>query len=152
LYLVVENVSLGDIDHTMMRCIGIAILSLAMGACSTGRAAEAPEREVVVWHQLGAWSGHGNMQTESFLIETGALRVRWETRNEQVKDIGRLRLILQSSVSGRPLQVAAEQQGVGHGEAYVPEGSRPAYVLIESADIDWSFTVEEGIVGTVKAS
>jgi hypothetical protein len=102
----------------------------------------------VSWHRLGSWSGHGNTQTESFLFESGALRVRWETLNEQSGRTGKFRLVLQSAVSGRQLAVPAEQRGVGKGESYVSENPHQAYVLIESSDIDWSFTVDEGVVGT----
>jgi hypothetical protein len=102
----------------------------------------------VVWRRLGSWSGTGNTQTESFLFESGALRVRWETLNERTGHVGKFRLILQSAVSGRQLAVAADQRGVGKGESYVSEPPHQAYVLIESSDVDWSFTVDEAVIGT----
>ena len=76
--------------------------SLGAGSCKSESRSRAREKEVVVWHTLGSWSGHGNAQTESFASDTGALRVRWDTRTEVVKDAGIFRLTVQSPVSGRP--------------------------------------------------
>ena len=124
----------------------VAVILLGAVGC---RAEAKPEPEQgVSWHRLGSWSGHGNTQTESFVFESGALRVRWETLNEQSGRTGKFRLVLQSAVSGRQLAVPAEQRGVGKGESYVSESPHQAYVLIESSDVDWSFTVDEGVVGT----
>jgi hypothetical protein len=129
-----------------MRRARVLIFVLAVAGC---RAQAKPEpNHDVAWRRLGSWSGHGNTQTESFLFESGALRVRWETLNEQRGRTGKFRLVLQSAVSGRQLAVPAEQRGVGKGESYVSESPHQAYVLIESSDVDWSFTVDEGVVGT----
>jgi hypothetical protein len=105
-------------------------------------------QELVVWRALGSWSGTGNAQTETFVSESGSLRLRWQTRNGGSNDNGDFKLILQSSVSGRALAVAADHRGIGSGESFVPETPRPMYVLVESADLDWSFSVDEGFVGT----
>jgi hypothetical protein len=109
----------------------------------------APNAEVA-WHRIGSWSGRGNTQTESFLYESGALRVRWETTNEQSGRTGQFRLILASAVSGRQLAVPADQRGVGKGESLVAEIPHQAYFVIESSDIDWSFTIDEGTIGTTR--
>ena len=122
-----------------------------MSACSCHRAAEKQSEPDVAWHPLGSWSGRGNTQTESFLFETGSLRVRWETRNEPSGRTGRFRLILESAVSGRQLAVAADQRGIGKGESYIAEISHQAYVVIESSDVDWSFSIDEGTIGTTNA-
>lgn len=122
-------------------------LAVAIGAALLASACGTPpspaRKEVVVWKRLGEWSGHGNAQTESFLGLTGALRIGWRTKNEAPGRAGTLRLILQSAVSGRPLQEAVNQNGPGEGMAYVAEDPRIFYILVESADVDWSFTVEE---------
>jgi hypothetical protein len=55
---------------------------------------------------------------------------------------------LLSAVSGRQLVVAADQRGVGKGETYLSETPHQAYMLIESSDVDWSFSVDEGTIGT----
>ncbi len=78
--------------------------------------------------------------------------MQWETRSTDRNDAERFRLTLQSAISGRPLAVAADHRGVGSGEALVPETPRAMYAFVESAAIDWSFTVEEGVVGTLPAS
>ncbi len=139
-----------------MRCpsfhlapIGLVVVIAA--SCTSRPAPPATQAETVVWHRLGSWSGRGDAQTESFQSDSGALRVRWETRSTDRNDAERFRLTLQSAISGRPLAVAADQRGAGSGEALVPETPRAVYVFVESAAIDWSFTVEEGIVGTVPA-
>lgn len=128
----------------------LIVFSVLFASCTPRLVPDAKRQQVVEWRTMGSWSGHGNIQTESFLIDSGALRIRWETLNEQSGHAGKFRLILQSAVSGRQLAVAAEQGGIGKGESYVSEGSRQAYVLVESSDIDWSFTVDEGVVGTIK--
>jgi hypothetical protein len=100
------------------------------------------------WRKLGSWSGRGSEQTESFLVESSVVRVRWETRNEPSAGKGTFRLTFHSAVSGRELAVAADHRGSGRGEFYIPEEPRPAYFIVESEDLDWSFSVEEGVRGT----
>jgi outer membrane biogenesis lipoprotein LolB len=125
---------------------------LVAGSCTSRPSPPAQHDDVVVWHKLGAWSGRGDAQTGSFQSDSGALRVRWETRGIDRHDGERFRLTLQSAISGRPLAVAADQQGAGSGEALVPETPRAMYAFVESADVDWSFTVEEGVAGTLPES
>ena len=87
------------------------------------------------------------MQTEGF-IGNGSLRVIWETRNEAAPNTGTFEVTVHSGVSGRPLVQAVEQRGVGRGTAYVSEDPRDFYLLVESSNLDWSVTVEEGIAAT----
>lgn len=119
-----------------------------MSAFACQKSTEKHREPEVAWRRLGSWSGTGNTQTESFIFESGALRVRWATSNERSGHVGTFKLILQSAVSGRQLAVAADQRGVGKGESFVSEPPHQAYVLIESSDIDWSFTVDEAVIGT----
>jgi hypothetical protein len=64
-----------------------------------------------------------------------------------------LKLVVESAISGRSIAIAADQRGVGRGESVVAEDSTsPVYVLVESSDVDWSFSVEEGLVATKPAS
>ena len=128
--------------------LGLVLLSAV--ACQ--RPSEKPREPEVAWHRLGSWSGRGNTQTESFLYESGALRVRWETTNEQSGRTGQFRLILASAVSGRQLAVPADQRGVGKGESFVAEIPHQAYIVIESSDVDWSFTIDEGTIGTKRGA
>jgi hypothetical protein len=74
--------------------------------------------------------------------------VRWQTRNPSPGG-GTFKLTFLSAVSGRELAVAADHHGAGSGEFYIPEEPRPAYFFVESENLDWSFSVDEGVAGTV---
>jgi hypothetical protein len=106
------------------------------------------QEEVVAWKNLGEWSGRGNAQTETFVGLTGALRMRWRTKNESPGGRGTFRLILQSAISGRDLHETVDATGPGEGTAYVAEDPRSFQISVESVNLDWSFTVEEAIFGT----
>src|ERR1700734_2767348 len=81
---------------------------------------QAPET-IVVWHKIGEWSGHGDVetQTESFDIETGDVRVKWRASNEKAPGKGRLNVEVHSAVSGRVLDTPIDNKGVGEDIAYV---------------------------------
>ena len=116
------------------------------------RAAPAPEqatRDVVVWREVGSWSGQGSAQTGSFSSETGSLRVRWETKGERTPGAGTFEVTLHSAVSGRPLLPAVDHKGEGRDVVYLHEDPRVFYFEVVSANLDWSMTVEEGIQATV---
>ena len=116
------------------------------GSCLTGSCSAPPaepRKEVVIWKQLGSWSGRGNAQTESFVGLTGSLRMRWRTTHEDPEGQGRFKLILQSAISGRALQEPVDHEGPGEGTAYAADDPRVFHILVESANLDWSFTVEE---------
>lgn len=127
-----------------------ALAALAAGGCRAG--ADQPPKTpepTVAWHQLGAWSGRGNLQTESFTSDTGALRVRWET-TPQAGDVvsaasGAFRLTAHSAISGRPLQEVVDHTGVGSGVGYVQQDPHVFYVVVDSSHMNWKFTVEEAI-------
>jgi hypothetical protein len=127
---------------------GVAVLVLLASACEAPPP-KAVQEEVVAWKNLGEWSGRGNAQTESFVGLTGSLRMRWHTKNEAPEGGGTFRLTLNSAISGRPLQETVDEKGPGEGTAYAAEDPRAFYVLVESANLDWSFTVEEAIFGSV---
>jgi hypothetical protein len=131
------------IHHSLTIPVAAALLAVACGA----PAPQPVQEHVVAWKNLGEWSGRGNSQTESFIGLTGSLRMRWRTKNEAPEGNGTFRLILQSAISGRPLQETVDQKGPGEGTAYAAEDPRAFYVLVESANLDWSFTVEEAIFG-----
>jgi hypothetical protein len=124
-----------------------AAAALLATACGAPPSKPVP-KEVVIWKNLGAWSGRGNAQTESFLGLTGALRMHWQTKNEDHEGTGTFRLILQSAISGRALQEPVDEKGLGEGTAYVAEDPRVFYMSVESANLDWSFTVEEALFGS----
>jgi hypothetical protein len=131
--------------------IAIVASVLAGGACRS-QPKPATKREVVVWHAIGSWSGQGNTQTGSFTDDSGAMRVRWETRKESSPGQGTFQLSLHSAISGRPLAMAVDQHGVGRGSAEIQEDPHVAYMVVESANIEWAFTLEEAVGGTVEAS
>src|SRR5436190_15134096 len=116
-------------------CI-LAAFALASASCT--RNAPTPRKETVVWRPLGSWSGRGPVQTDSFLSDTGSLRLRWDTRNETAPGAGVFRVTLHSEVSGRPLLVAVDSRGTGHDVAYVSEDPRPFFLDVESANVDWT--------------
>jgi hypothetical protein len=139
----------------------VGLLPLAAAGCVIFPAAEAeagkpqPHRqqaEGVVWQPLGTWAGSGSTQSESFIGNSGAFRVRWEAReaSEAGAAAGELRVTLHSAVSGRPIVTAVDVRGAGQGESIVSDDPRVYYVQVDSANLDWRFTVEEGVFGTVK--
>ncbi len=125
----------------------LVLLLAPSSACSHP---PAPVKQATIWQKLGQWSGHGNLQTESFVGSTGYLRVTWETSHEIAPGAGRFKLTVGSSISGRPLAVLVNAQGVGHDVAYLNEEARTFYALVESSNVDWKFTVEEGFPATVE--
>jgi hypothetical protein len=102
-----------------------------------------------VVRDLGAWQGRGS-QTIGVVSESGRLRVRWETRNETTPGSGTFRLSLHSAVSGRPIQLLADSRGESHGAAEVIEDPRPYHFMVESTNLDWSFSVEEIVAASPK--
>src|SRR5262245_46766608 len=143
----VANKPLARRRVTRLAVIAPVAAALLTGACGPPPPKPA-QKEVVVWKNLGEWSGRGNAQTESFIGLTGALRMRWRTKNEAPDGAGAFKLILQSAISGRALQEAVDETGPGEGTAYVAEDPRAYYISVESANLDWSFTVEEAIFGS----
>ncbi len=115
--------------------------------CSIACHTEAPPRaqDITVWRKIGSWTGRTLLQTESFIGDTGAFRVHWRTFNESAPGAGRFRVVLHSSVSGRPLLVAVEHRGVGRDISYVNEDPREFFIVVESQHLEWSVTVEEAV-------
>ena len=127
----------------------LVVCATLAGACHKAPPEPSKDEEVVVWKQLGSWSGHGNSQTESFVGLTGSLRFHWRTTHEDPKGRGRFKLVLQSAISGRDLQEPVDHQGPGEGTAYAADDPRVFHVSVESAGIDWTFSVAEAAFGTV---
>ncbi len=147
------NARRGELAAPHGRCMTQPVVAVAVAAALLTSACAAPspkpvEKEVVVWKNLGEWSGRGNAQTESFIGLTGALRMHWRTKNEAPKGAGTFRLILQSAISGRALQEPVDEKGPGEGTAYAADDPRAYYITVESANLDWSFTVEEALFGS----
>ena len=73
------------------------------------------------------------------------MRVQWKTINEVTPGAGTFRLTINSSISGRPLFTAVDRRGTGSDVAYVQEDPRVFFAVVDSANLDWSFTVEEAV-------
>ncbi len=97
------------------------------------------------WRVVGTWSGRGNTQTGSFDVATGALRLRWETRNDGSQGAGTFRVSLHSAISGRWLQTVADVRGTGSDAVYLEDEPRLSYLVIESQNVEWTATLEEAV-------
>jgi hypothetical protein len=92
--------------------------------------------------ELGSWSGAGN-STLGFASESGSFRITWKTTNLDAARPGEFQLTLRSGISGRPLQVIADQHGTGSGSAEFGDDPRLYEFLVESAGAEWSVSVQE---------
>jgi hypothetical protein len=122
---------------------------LLIPACSSEqiRLTDEPPLSVVAWKHLATWSGRASIQTETFLSDTGVFRINWEAKNESAPGKGTLRVAFRSGDSGRVIIDAVNQKGVGKSSAEVGDMVRWYYLSIDAADVDWSVTVEEPIMG-----
>jgi hypothetical protein len=96
-----------------------------------------------IWQRLGTWSGHGQLQTESFNGDSGALRIRW-TASHSTSD-GTFQLTVHSAISGRPMGVVVDHAGDGDGTAYFTDDPHVFFAVVDSKDLDWTFTVEQPV-------
>jgi hypothetical protein len=124
--------------------LAVASVVLVTGACGSGYTAvqKPPAHE---WKRVGSWSGRGDRQTESFTSDTGGFRVHWETKNEAPSGGGRLTVVFRSGDSGRDIIDAVDAHGVGRGIEEVGDRPRWYFLTIESANVDWTVTVEEPV-------
>ncbi len=129
-----------------MKVVWAAAAAIMMLGCSSHPPPPAG-REVVIWKEVGSWSGRGNFQSETFTSDTGGFRVRWETKNERVAGAGTMKVIFRSGDSGRPIIEAVDVRGVGRDVEEVADNVRWYYLTIESANIDWSVSVDERLRG-----
>ena len=134
----------------LWRALIVVALASTCAACRRHDAAPPGKTPQIIWRAVGAWSGHGNRQTESFTRDTGALRVRWETTpTAGASGEAMFRLTAHSAISGRVLQQGVDERGAGSGVDYVSQDPHVFYLSVESAGLDWKFSVEEGIAGEV---
>jgi hypothetical protein len=138
------------IECAVSRLLAVGLVAVALASACGPRANPKPQSSApgVAWRPLGSWSGRGNLQTESFTSETGALRVRWETKQakaDAAQPPSMFRLNAHSAISGRLLQQVVEQAGAGNGVGYVQQDPHVFYVVVESNQLSWAFTVEEAI-------
>src|SRR6188508_3223657 len=116
--------------------------ALAGLAACTQKPSE-PQQIVAVTRPVGSWQGHGTATVGDVPSETGRFRITWTTSNESPAGTGVFKLTLRSAVSGRTLGIVADHKGIGTGTAEYDEGPRTYDFLVESANVDWSFKVEE---------
>jgi hypothetical protein len=139
------------IELTARHLLAIGLVAATVTSCARdSRSDQKPQDAArgVVWRPLGSWSGRGSLQTESFTSETGALRVRWETKLPKADSPpapGVFRLNAHSAISGRLLQQVVDQAGAGKGVGYVQQDPHVFYVVVESNQLSWTFTIEEAI-------
>ena len=132
--------------QTLKRALFGLVAGLFLISCGPQQAPQ-PE-SVVVWKPIGAWSGRGDKQTETFTSDTGGFRVHWETTKEAPAGGGRLRVVFRSGDSGREIIEAIDAHGAGEGtEEVAAERPRWYYITIESANVDWQVSVDERIEG-----
>jgi len=127
-------------------------LSLLLAAILSTSCSEPTPRQsetVVVIRSLGTFSGRGS-QTIGVVSESGHLRVSWQTRNEEPAGTGTFRLALHSGVSGRPIELIIDQGGEVHGTRDVTDDPRPYNLMVDSQNLDWTFTVEEIVSARVR--
>lgn len=123
--------------------------AILAASCRGERAQPATSREpLIVWRQVGSWSGRSTVQTESFISETGLFRVHWEARADEPDDKDQLRVTLHSAVSGRSLVLAVDHRGAGRDSAQVSEDPREFFLVVEGKGLDWTVTLDEGIRAT----
>ena len=135
---------MGIAERIALSLLSLALLTLFLPGCDRGspRASSAVELR---WKEVGSWRGHGDLQTEAFTSDTGGFRVRWETRGESPPGAGRMRVVFHSGDSGREIMEAVDTHGNGSGTAEVGDRPRWYFLTIESANLDWTVTVEEPV-------
>src|SRR5262249_14692258 len=115
----------------------VALVTLAAPACRREEVAAAKGAPQIVWRSVGKWSGTGTRQTESFTSDTGALRVRWETRpTSPTAHDETFLLTAHSAISGRILQQVVDHAGAGSGVDYVSQDPHVFYMSVESAGLE----------------
>ena len=126
----------------------LVLICVLTSACGPRQATLAHEtsNQNIEWRTLGTFAGRGNEQTQSFTSDTGVMRILWEAKpSGPASSLGTLRLTIHSAISGRPLLMALDQKGPGKGTAFVGEDPRVFFAVVDSRDLDWSFTVQERV-------
>jgi hypothetical protein len=122
---------------------GVALLSATLLSLACKSSSDATPRQwVTVTRPAGAWQGKGSM-TIGFVSNSGRFRIAWEARSEHPPSSGTFRLTVHSAVSGRPIRVVADHRGEGHGSVDFEDDPRPYNFMVDSTNVDWSFTVQE---------
>jgi len=125
--------------------VALSLLSLAGCRAERGELPPPPQ-QITGWHRIATFSGRGNAQLETFPIEGWTWRVQWETRNESPPGGGTFKATAHSGDSGRLLADIADVHGVDHDTTYVTELPHRYYLVVKSANVDWTMLVEEAVL------
>lgn len=125
----------------LKRIVFVPFVSFVLSGC--GSQPSEPQPVVSVTRVVGSWSGRGTRTVGDVPSETGRFRILWQTSNESPPGAGTFKLTLRSAISGRTIGLVADTTGVGSGTAHFDEGPRTYDFLVESANVDWTFRVEE---------
>jgi hypothetical protein len=131
-------------NTTKTSLVVLAFVASIVGLVITGctRQPSDPKPIVAVTRTVGSWEGRGTTTVGDVPTETGRIRIHWETTNETAPG-GTFKLTLRSAISGRTIGIVADHRGAGSGTVDFDEGPRTYDFLVESANIDWRFHVEE---------
>jgi hypothetical protein len=94
---------------------------------------------------VATWTGRGNQQLETFPISGWTWRVRWEAKEERPPGTGTLKVTAHSGDSGREIAEIADVRGPDHDTTYITDLPRSYYLVVTSANVDWSLIVEEPV-------
>jgi hypothetical protein len=136
----------------VLRRVLLLLVIATSAACRRDPVAAKTAEPQIIWRAVGSWSGNGNRQTESFTSDTGALRVRWQAMPAARSSAATpqiFRVSAHSAISGRLLQQVVDREGPGSGVDYVSQDPHVFYMSVESAGLDWTISVDEGIAGEV---
>lgn len=123
------------------KTVFVFLATLVVASCAP--TPSEPQPIVPVTRLVGTWQGRDTATVGDVPSETGRFRIRWETSNETAPGAGTFKLTLRSAISGRTIGIVADHKGVGIGTAEFDDGPRTYDFLVESAHVDWKFTVEE---------
>lgn len=103
-----------------------------------------PAKPAKTWTAIGAWSGTGIKETESFETVTNEWRVKWKAKTSQ--QLGAfITITVGRADTGVPVAVAGNQQGdsADADMSYVHLPAGRYYLGINSFNVDWAVAVEE---------
>jgi len=94
------------------------------------------------WRAVKSWRGNGMKETETFSVASREWRIKWESANEAFAGAGILQIMVYSE-DGTLVTLTANKQGVGSDTSYVRTGPGKHYLMMSSANMDWSVSVED---------
>jgi hypothetical protein len=127
--------------QTAIAALAIAVASIALAGCKAETRAEG--RKETFWRLVNTWTGRGPLQTESWPGDTGAMRIRWTTTHAEPGST--FKLTIHSAISGRPMETVVDHTGDGSGTAYFSDDPRVFFAVVDSKDLDWTFTIDEPV-------